>query len=303
MESVRQVIAGVLAALLVSVATPALAQAGRDARPALRVDDFDVEQVAQLRAGTQLRFSLFGSPGAVVALRVDGAQNDLVLQEVEPGIYEGTYTVLAGDRIGPEGRVLATLRRGEQVARAQLQEALVIGAPAPTGPDANLAAAPAAFERPLSGAPFADRPPAARPPSGRPVPAALPEAPVEPPVAATPVPQRQVACADCARVESIRPVAAEGRSRVGAVAGGVAGAIFGERIGQAHERHVTRVFGTLGSVFGGGGRGRQADASPRHEVVLRAPDGTTRVRTYDAAPPFQVGDTVRLGAGTEPATP
>jgi len=96
MESLRQVIAGVFAALLVSFPAPALAQAGRDARPALQVDDFDVEQVAHVGAGTQLRFSLFGSHGAVVALRIDG--DDLIGAGVQRGPQVGRRLAATLDR-------------------------------------------------------------------------------------------------------------------------------------------------------------------------------------------------------------
>ena len=66
MASMRQLIVGVVAALLACVATPALAQFASSARaaPGIQVEMFDVEQVPQLTSGTQFNFSLFGTPGA-----------------------------------------------------------------------------------------------------------------------------------------------------------------------------------------------------------------------------------------------
>ena len=67
MASVRRIIAGVLAALL---AWTCVASAAEPSRPAaavgspVRIDGLDVEEVPQLRVGTQLNFSLFGTAGA-----------------------------------------------------------------------------------------------------------------------------------------------------------------------------------------------------------------------------------------------
>jgi hypothetical protein len=57
-----------------------------------RVTGFDVEQVMQLNPGTDLSFTVWGTPGAQAALQIDGAQRALALIETSPGIYRGTYT-------------------------------------------------------------------------------------------------------------------------------------------------------------------------------------------------------------------
>ena len=114
MASVRRIIVGVCAAWLALIALPAMPQSGRTAPVAapLRIDGINVEEVAQLAAGTQLSFSLFGTPGAVASLQIEGARHGLLLREAERGVYEGTYTIDTQDRISADGPVVGTLRRG-----------------------------------------------------------------------------------------------------------------------------------------------------------------------------------------------
>ena len=277
MATLRQVIVGVLATLLVWITAPALAQPSRSAAEAaarLHVDAFDVEEVPQLSPGTPLNFSLFGTPGATATLQIDGAQRSLDLREAQPGIYEGTYTIDAQDRIGPDSRVTASLQRGNQVARSVLAEPLLLGA-----------SAPIAAEPPMArGAPIDDSPPiAASPRIGTPVPSA-PAAP---------------ACADCAVVESVRAVElGSGRGYLGAVTGGLVGAILGNQVGRGEGRSLARIIGALGGAFAGRELERKRSWHTRYDVVLRLPSGAAQTRSYDSMPPFKVGDTVRLGATT-----
>src|SRR4030095_7307177 len=133
MASVRGIIVGVCAAWLALIAAPAMAQTGSrvSADAPLRIDGINVEEVAQLAAGTQLSFSLFGTPGAVASLQIEGARHGLLLREAERGVYEGTYTIDTQDRIAADGPVVGTLRRGAEVAQSVLDEPLVLGALAP----------------------------------------------------------------------------------------------------------------------------------------------------------------------------
>ncbi|HEY2928983.1 glycine zipper 2TM domain-containing protein [Piscinibacter sp.] len=277
MATLRQVIVGVLATLLVWITAPALAQPGRSAAEAtasLHVDAFDVEEVPQLSSGTPLNFSLYGTPGAAATLLIDGAQRSLDLHEVQPGIYEGTYTIDAQDQIGPDSRVTAILRRGNQVARSVLAEPLLLGASAP------IAAGPPMAQS----APIDDSPPIATSPRiGTPVPPA-PAAP---------------ACADCAVVESVRAVElGSGRGYLGAITGGLVGAILGNQVGRGEGRSVARIIGALGGALAGRELERKRSWRTRYDVVLRLPNGAAQTRSYDSMPPFKVGDTVRLGAAT-----
>lgn len=282
MATVRQVIVSVLAALLAGVGAATPVPSDRSTDPAaagLVVEAFDVEQVPALSPGTELRFSLFGTPDAEASLQIDGARRSLDLQEVQPGIYEGIYTIAADDRIGPQGQVTATLRRGHQVARTVLDEALLLGAQAspPAGPPV------------LAGTPADEPAPVRRSPRiGTPVPAApaLPAAP---------------GCDDCAVVESIRAVdLGEQGGFLGALTGGLFGAILGNQVGDGDGRRLARIVGALGGALAGRELERSGSRRTRWDVVLRLPSGAAQTRSYDRAPPFRVGDTVRVG-GDPPA--
>ena len=94
-----------------------------------RVTGFDVEQVLKLDPGTDLSFTVWGTPGAQAALQIDGAQRALALVETSPGIYRGIYTISQRDRIQPDARVNVNLRSGNRVGSAILDEDLQGGTP------------------------------------------------------------------------------------------------------------------------------------------------------------------------------
>ncbi len=89
------------------------------------INGFNVEEVRRLAPGVELHFDLYGSPGGVATLRIDGATRNLNLTEVEPGQYTGTYTIGTHDRIRAESGVTANLRLGNQVATNLLSESLL----------------------------------------------------------------------------------------------------------------------------------------------------------------------------------
>jgi uncharacterized protein YcfJ len=301
--------------LLAALAGMGGSSAWAQGRP--RIDGFDVERVAELVPGTRLNFSVFGSPGAQVVLQIDGARRPLPLHELQAGVYDGSYVLDPGERIAPGARVIATLRLDGLETRAALDEPLLLGeaplpaarpvdalppmpapsaepgrahgtrpapAPAPTAPPAP-ATVPSASPSPV---------PSPWPTDTRPIPApatdhpALPQAATEQPA---PAPRRDLpSCPDCAIVESIRPLPAGERPPT-SVPGTLLGGLFGERVGQAVDRHVARVSGAVERAV----HGRPLDerAGPGAEVVLRLPNGQRLLRVYDHAPDLRVGDSVR----------
>ncbi|MBV8033733.1 glycine zipper 2TM domain-containing protein [Roseateles sp.] len=132
MRPSTQILATALACLLAAVppflADAAWAQASSivDAAP-VRVTGFDVEPVDRLEPGAELNFTVWGTAGATVLLQIDGSRRTVRLDETSPGRYQGSYIVGRSDRIGPESRVHANLRRDNRVATAQLGEALQVG--------------------------------------------------------------------------------------------------------------------------------------------------------------------------------
>jgi outer membrane lipoprotein SlyB len=89
------------------------------------ISGFNVEEVRRLTPGVELHFDLYGSPGGVATLRIDGATRNLNLTEVEPGQYTGTYTIGTRDRILADSSVTANLRLGNQVATSLLSESVL----------------------------------------------------------------------------------------------------------------------------------------------------------------------------------
>lgn len=106
-----------------------------------RIDGFDVDEVRNLTPGTELAFTLYGTPGGTATLLIVGAQRNLTLTEVDSGQYEGTYTISSRDTITAQSGVTANLRLGNQVASSRLSESLLasvgyhapkqVGGPAP----------------------------------------------------------------------------------------------------------------------------------------------------------------------------
>lgn len=269
MAGMRSAIAGVSMTWLL-VWAPAMAQT-RATEPLgspVRVEGVDVEPVERLEPGAVLRFTVFGTAGASAALQIAGARRPLDLREIHPGIYEGEYVVGAQDRVEPDGRVKATLRRDGLVAWALLEEPLVQS----------------------GSAPLATPRPSAHPDPTPPAEVFLAR-PLETPIL------RPAACANCAVVESVRRVEPEAsRGLAGALAGGLAGAVIAGRAGNAPERHLAQV----AAVLGGAWLGREIElrstrAVVRYDLWLRLPDGSTQIRSYASPPPYKPGDLVPLG--------
>jgi outer membrane lipoprotein SlyB len=116
------------AAVLALSALAFPAQAQYVAAP--RIDGFDVEPIARLTAGNELAFTLYGSAGGNASVRLGGSTRDLLLREVESGVYEGTYAIGSQDRINRNSTATANLRVGNQVASSVLDDSLLKGAPA-----------------------------------------------------------------------------------------------------------------------------------------------------------------------------
>lgn len=115
------------AAFLPLAMYPGSAHAQAAAQAAPRIEGFNVEEVRNLTPGTELNFEFFGTPGGLATLHIEGAKRNLTLVEVEPGQYEGAYTINNRDKIVARSPVTANLRIGNQVASLILQESLKIG--------------------------------------------------------------------------------------------------------------------------------------------------------------------------------
>lgn len=91
-----------------------------------RIEAFGVEPVDRLSPGTELMFTLLGSPRSQVSLTVQGVQTPVKLEEVRPGEYEGAYTLKTRDRVYRDASVIATLKaRNGRSTRASLAQPLL----------------------------------------------------------------------------------------------------------------------------------------------------------------------------------
>ena len=111
--------------------TPAFAQRATQGYVAPRVTGFDVVQVERLEPGVELNFTIWGTPGALATVQIDGSRRPLQLAETTAGRYEGSYTVGRSDRIGQDSKVHANLRSGSRVTTALLGEPLQTSWPVP----------------------------------------------------------------------------------------------------------------------------------------------------------------------------
>lgn len=124
------------------------------------------------------------------------------------------------------------------------------------------------------------------------------------PVAAKPAPERVAkapVCTDCGVIESVKAVTRKGdASGVGAVAGGVIGAVAGNQVGKGNGRKAMTVIGAVGGGLAGHEIEKRKNSTTVHEVRIRMDDGT--VRTVEQATAPKVGERVQIdGKALKPA--
>lgn len=90
-----------------------------------RIQSFTVAPTSRIEPGSELFFTLMGTPGGRASARLNGMQGKIFLNETTAGKYEGSYTIKARDRITAASRVTANLRLDNKQADAVLRESLV----------------------------------------------------------------------------------------------------------------------------------------------------------------------------------
>lgn len=111
---------------------------------------------------------------------------------------------------------------------------------------------------------------------------------------------REVArrCIDCGVIEAINLVEVKGEgSYLGKIAGGLAGIVVGNQIGDGNTRTVARVAGAAGGAYAGNEIEKRMKTTKHYEVVVRLENGGTQTITYAAQPPFAVGAKVKVDNG------
>jgi outer membrane lipoprotein SlyB len=103
-------------------------------------------------------------------------------------------------------------------------------------------------------------------------------------------------CTDCGVVVAVKLVEQKGEGTgLGAVVGGVAGAVVGREI--ADGRDVGTVVGAAGGAIAGHQIERHARTTKHYQVQVRMPDGKVRIVRYATQPAWKSGDKVRLQDG------
>lgn len=103
-------------------------------------------------------------------------------------------------------------------------------------------------------------------------------------------------CPDCGVVVAVREVEVKGKGTgLGAVAGGVAGAVVGHEISRG--RDAGTLVGAAGGAIAGHQIERHARTTKRFYTDVRMSDGTVQTIASGSQPPWRTGDAVRLQDG------
>ncbi|MDP1983099.1 MAG: glycine zipper 2TM domain-containing protein [Sulfuritalea sp.] len=112
-------------------------------------------------------------------------------------------------------------------------------------------------------------------------------------------PQTARRCVNCGVIEAINLVEVKGEgSYLGKIAGGLAGIVIGNQIGEGNTRTVAQVAGAAGGAYVGNEIEKRAKTTKHYEVVVRLENGGAQTITYAAQPPFAVGARVKVDGGT-----
>src|SRR5207302_1454096 len=114
------------------------------------------------------------------------------------------------------------------------------------------------------------------------------------PVAQAPLPA--VPAGVFGTVESVKEVTTpgDGRSGVGAIGGGIAGAVLGNQFGHGTGRSIMTVLGAAGGALAGKEIEKQHNATKRWDVTVRMDDGSYRTLSSQSLPYWHAGNRVRF---------
>jgi outer membrane lipoprotein SlyB len=106
------------------------------------------------------------------------------------------------------------------------------------------------------------------------------------PVPSQPLPAATRAiCASCGHVESVTTLARKGDAKgVGAVAGGVLGAVVGNQIGKGNGRALATIIGAVGGGVAGNAIEKNVSTVTVYQVQVRMEDGSLRMVEQASAP-------------------
>lgn len=104
-------------------------------------------------------------------------------------------------------------------------------------------------------------------------------------------------CHVCGTVESVTPVERKGQATgLGAVGGGVVGALVGNQFGGGNGRAVATILGAVGGGFAGNAIEKNVRKTTVYEIAIRMDDG--KVRHLERRAPVAAGTRVTLQGNT-----
>lgn len=105
-------------------------------------------------------------------------------------------------------------------------------------------------------------------------------------------------CQECGVIESVNEIEKPGDgSGLGAVAGGVVGAIAGKQVGGGRGRTAMSVLGAVGGAFAGNAIEKNVRKVKSYDITIRFEDGTSRTLSQPTPPVWRTGDRVRFVNG------
>ncbi len=109
-------------------------------------------------------------------------------------------------------------------------------------------------------------------------------------------PQPAVPAGVFGTVESVKEVTTpgDGSSGVGAIGGGIAGAVIGNQFGHGTGRSIMTVLGAAGGALAGKEIEKQHNATKRWDVTVRMDDGAYHTLSSPSLPYWHAGDRVRF---------
>ena len=115
----------------------------------------------------------------------------------------------------------------------------------------------------------------------------------------TPPPVPAAICKNCGMIESISEIAQDGdASGLGAVAGGVVGAVLGNQVGGGRGKSAATLLGGIGGAVAGHQIEKSQHKKFSYEIVVRFDDGTSQLLRQETPPAWRQGDRVKLVDGT-----
>ena len=101
------------------------------APPGLKIDRFSVAPIDKMEPGAELRFTLNGAPGGRAHFDIPGVIDNVPMRQIQPGVYEGAYTIRRMDNLAPSRPAVATLRVGDRTVSSTLTQPLIADARPP----------------------------------------------------------------------------------------------------------------------------------------------------------------------------